>query len=112
MLSITNERLFIAGCAFTTVDDIDTFWTHLKNGDIVHKSIVSEILSSKVSTNEYGYRFWISPVNIPYFQGSDLGVSFESSCDDEGLIISLVSNFGDNVWHIHKELRRLLQVTS
>ncbi len=97
-----------AGGAFTTVDDIDDFWTHLKNGDIVHKSIVSEMLSPKVGTNEYGYGFWISPVNIPYFQGSDPGVSFISSCDDEGLIISLVSNIGDNVWRIHRELRRLM----
>ena len=103
-----------AGGAFTTVDDVENFWTHLKSGDLVSKAAVSEMLSSKVESGEYGYGFWLRTVDVkqpfPYFQGSDPGVSFVSSYDDERLFIAVVSNFGENVWRIHRELRGILAV--
>jgi len=101
-----------AGGAFTTVDDIENFWTHLVSGTVVKMAIVSEMFSPKVASGEYGYGFWLMKVDgkhlFPYFQGSDPGVSFISSYDEDDLFIAVVSNFGDNVWHIHKELCELL----
>jgi hypothetical protein len=53
----------------------------------------------------YGYGIWLQKIEtkyIPYFQGSDPGVSFISSYNkDKKLLITLISNYGDNVWQIH-----------
>lgn len=101
-----------AGGAFTTAGDVEKFWTHLKDGEIISKTAVSEMLSPKAENGQYGYGFWIMQGDaappLPYFQGSDPGVNFISSCDRGGLLITAISNFGDNVWHIHRELRKLL----
>ena len=52
--------------------------------------------------NCYGYGIWLKNCEgklIPYFQGSDPGVSFISCYDiSKKLLIVLVSNYGDNVW--------------
>jgi len=72
------------------------------------------MFSPKVASREYGYGFWLKTVDgkhlFPYFQGSDPGVSFISSWDESDLFIAVVSNFGDNVWRIHRELCGLFAV--
>lgn len=101
-----------AGGAFTTVDDIESFWMQI--GNVVSKQSVSKMLSSQVESGEYGYGFWLRTSDgkepYPYFQGSDPGVSFISSFDNAGLFIAITSNFGNNVWRIHRELRDLFCV--
>ena len=48
-------------------------------------------------------------VDIPYFQGSDPGVSFLSEYNPDNNIISvLVSNYGDNVWEEMRKIRKSL----
>ena len=102
-----------AGGAFTAVDDVERFWANLLTGNIVSKTIVKEMISTqakdKKDNKTYGYGFWLGGDNndIPYFQGSDPGVSFISSCDSNGLFICAVSNLGDNVWCIHKDVREV-----
>ena len=42
----------------------------------------------------------------PYFQGSDPGVSFISGYDiQKELLIVLVSNYGDDVWRLFKDIK-------
>lgn len=59
----------------------------------------------------YGFGVWIidgkGQKDIPYFQGCDPGVSFISEYNpNTGTISVLVSNYGDNVWRIARELRQ------
>ena len=98
-----------AGGCFTTVDDVENFWKHFLNGNIVSKDTVKEMTTLQAENAEgeeaYGYGFWLDgdENNLPFFQGFDPGVSFRSSNDD-GIYICVVSNFGDDVWDIHSEL--------
>ena len=47
---------------------------------------------------------------IPFFQGSDPGVSFISSYDrKDGTNITMISNKGDNVWHLRKEIQSAIE---
>lgn len=56
----------------------------------------------------YGYGIWLREQNgiyFPYFQGSDPGVSFISSYKKETeTVVTLVSNYGDDVWQLHRKL--------
>lgn len=98
-----------AGGAFTTVLDIDKFWRGLLNGRLLSPRSLYEMLSvqSGDDDNQYGYGIWLKQTAEnacqPYFQGSDPGVSFISSHDREkNLSITLISNFGQNVWELEE----------
>jgi CubicO group peptidase (beta-lactamase class C family) len=102
-----------AGGCFTTVDDVERFWTRLFEGVIVSKNAVKEMTSLQAENPEeeqaYGFGFWLGGDgnNIPFFQGADPGVSFMTSyCD--GNFICAVSNFGDDVWDIHSDIRDIV----
>ncbi|MCL2545780.1 MAG: beta-lactamase family protein [Oscillospiraceae bacterium] len=92
-----------AGGAFTTADDVECFWTHLLKGEIVSKETAAQMLAPQVESKEYGFGFWLDG-KLPYFQGSDPGVSFMSSHDGNGLFVCVISNLGDDVWEIHEEI--------
>ncbi|MCL1863838.1 MAG: beta-lactamase family protein [Defluviitaleaceae bacterium] len=97
-----------AGGAFTTVDDVERFWNNLLGGKILKKDIVQQMTIPQVDTGEYGYGFWIDEsggVIIPYFEGCDPGVSFKSSHTHD-IFVCVISNFGDDVWTIHNNLRK------
>ncbi len=102
-----------AGGAFITVPDVEKFWNGLFSEKIISKEFVLQMLSPQVDEQCYGYGFWLKRDNddtfIPYFQGSDPGVSFISSFDVEKQIsITLVSNFGHNVWSLNKVICNVL----
>ena len=99
-----------AGGAFTTASDIEKFWRGLSSGKVVSKEIFSAMTAPQTDGGEYGYGFWLNKDNnMPYFQGSDPGVSFISSCDfNKRLIITIASNLGQNVWAIHKDIKSAL----
>lgn len=98
-----------AGGAFASIGDIFRFWDHLINGKIVSSETLSRMLSPQVPSKDYGYGFWLAERAdgsfLPYFQGCDPGVSFISSYDATGLCVVVVSNMGDDVWRIHREIR-------
>lgn len=96
-----------AGGAFISVGDVENFWHHFKRGDVVAKAVADEMLSPQVPEGIYGYGFWILRDGYPYFQGGDPGVSFISSCRENGVTITIVSNFEDDVWDLHKRLLAL-----
>lgn len=100
-----------AGGAFTTVLDIGRFWECLLDGKLLEKNRVRQMMSpqSNAENEYYGYGIWLAKDKentfIPFFQGCDPGVSFISSYDiEKDMSITVVSNFGCNVWSISREL--------
>lgn len=101
-----------AGGAYTTVGDIYRFWDLLLSNKLLSKEMTSEMLSYKSGSDEtgyYGYGVWLRKFDdnsyMPYFQGCDPGVSFISSYfPNEKRIVTLVSNYGDNVWKIMRNI--------
>lgn len=100
-----------AGGGFTTVLDINKFWSNLLSGKLISNKMLEQMLSVQSSSNSqyYGYGIWLGKIEdntyIPYFQGCDPGVSFISSYDtvnDTG--ITVLSNFGNNVWELKRNI--------
>lgn len=102
-----------AGGAFTTVIDIEKFWDNLISYKLISKEMLNEMLTPQVEENCYGYGIWIDEkedgIYSYHFEGCDPGVSFLTSYDrQEDLIVTLVSNFGCNVWQVHRNIKKLL----
>ncbi len=102
-----------AGGAFTTLPDVSRFWEGLFSGKLLSDGMVRAMCSpqARSETECYGYGLWLDPDGrggyTPHFEGCDPDVSFISSFDPRrGLEITAVSNFGQNVWQIHRELLR------
>lgn len=101
-----------AGGVFTTILDIDNFWTELLNGNLISNEMLNKMLTVQSSYGDdyYGYGIWMKKSNnnkyFPFFQGSDPGVSFISFFDSEKNInITIVSNFACNVWSLCAKIR-------
>ena len=105
-----------AGGAFTTVGDIARFWSALHSGRLLSQEMTGNMLrchSGNEKDGYYGYGVWLKKgaddTFSPYFQGCDPGVSFVSAYDDRtNTTATLVSNYGDNVWRIMRQLRAAL----
>ena len=100
-----------AGGAFTTILDINKFWSNLLSGKLISDKILEQMLrlQSGSGSDYYGYGIWLDKIEdniyIPYFQGCDPGVSFISSYDRvNNICITVVSNFGCDVWKIRKNI--------
>jgi len=100
-----------AGGAFTTIPDVEKFWKGLLSYQILSEKSVKEMMNPQVDEKCYGYGFWLDKKEdgfIVHFEGCDPGVSFYSAYDREKeLMITLVSNFGDNVWKLYKNIKGL-----
>ncbi len=101
-----------AGGAYTTVGDIERFWDSLLGAKLVSKSTLNAMLSPQVKERCYGYGVWLDeqPTGgfVYHIEGCDPGVSFWSSYDPEKeLNITLVSNFGHDVWRLEAALETL-----
>ncbi len=98
-----------AGGAFTTVADIESFWNCLLSYKLLSESMTKNMISNHSGKDEcYGYGIWLRKAKdnfVPYFQGCDPGVSFITSYDiPKQLMVVLVSNYGDNVWKLLKDI--------
>lgn len=103
-----------AGGAFTTVLDIEKFWNYLLMGRFISLDMVNEMTSIQAGDEEdnYGYGIWIGKTedgrNVPFFMGSDPGVSFVTSYDrTTKTCIVVVSNYEDDVWKIRRNIANL-----
>lgn len=101
-----------AGGCFTTLKDLERFWQALFSGKIISEHAVN-LMQSMQASDYYGYGFWIAQNNMhpfPYMQGQDPGISFISSYNRSlKRTITIMSNLGQNVWAIHKELSAVLK---
>lgn len=98
-----------AGGAFTTVGDIRLFWEYLMSYKLISPSMTENMILNHSGKEEcYGYGIWLKKAKdgfIPYIQGRDPGVSFISSYDiQKQLLVVLVSNFGDDVWTLLRDI--------
>ncbi|MEY9980024.1 serine hydrolase domain-containing protein [Lysinibacillus sp. RC79] len=103
-----------AGGAFTTVIDIEKFWASLMKGQLISKEMLKEMLTPQVKEECYGYGIWLDKNEEGtfeyHFEGCDPGISFYSSYDkQQDLLITLVSNFGCNVWKIFRDIKSLIK---
>ncbi len=104
-----------AGGGFTTVLDINKFWSNLLSGKLISNKMLEQMLSVQSSSNSeyYGYGIWLDKIEdntyIPYFQGCDPGVSLISSYDAvNNTGITVVSNFGCNVWKLKSNISSVI----
>lgn len=102
-----------AGGAFTTVIDIEKFWDALLSYKLLSPMMTQEMLtvqSGDENEGYYGYGIWLKKEEdssySPYFQGCDPGVSF-ITCYHPNVkrTITLVSNFGCNVWKLLRNIK-------
>jgi hypothetical protein len=64
----------------------------------------------QVEVNCFGYGLWLQEISsryFPHFEGCEDGISFISTYDEtDNLLITLISNKGDNVWNLRREILR------
>ncbi len=103
-----------AGGAFINVVDIDLFWDSLMAGRLISQVLLKQMLSvqSRDGSAQYGYGICLAGTGInaliPYFQGSDPGVSFISCYDTTHQVrVTAVSNFESNVWRLEKDIIKI-----
>lgn len=99
-----------AGGAYTTAEDVGRFWDALLGG-LVSPEMLREMTAVQAQDGDgaaYGYGLWLKRRKgalLPYFTGSDPGVSFVSiCCPEHRMDVTVVSNFGDNVWTVRDAL--------
>jgi len=98
------------GGAYTTVADVERFWRCLFAGNIVSKEMLRQMAAPQVRANSYGYGLWLQKITgryFPHFEGCEEGISFISTYDEtDDLLITLISNKGDNVWALRRDILR------
>ena len=106
-----------AGGAFITVKDIIRFWRALSENKLLSKEMTETMLEKQSGDGAdpeegwYGLGFWLidnpGGKDFAYFQGCDPGVSFISEYNrNNGIVSVAVSNYGDNVWEIMRNIRK------
>jgi len=103
-----------AGGAYTTVHDLEQFWDSLMNGRLVADAVLSEMLAPQVPEGCYGYGVWLDTLEdgrlAYHIEGSDPGVSCYSSYESQtAQTVTLVSNYGHNVWKIREAIEAWLE---
>lgn len=106
-----------AGGAFTTIDDIALFWRGLLTHKLLSKHMVEAMLDNQCGDfGNYGYGVWLAKTDhgfVPYFQGSDPGVSFLTSFDTQKDVMAVyISNYGDSVWELNREVNAWLKTAN
>lgn len=98
------------GGAYSTIDDMQNFWSALKGGDLINEHLVSELFSPREYCEKdklsYGYGFWLNAgAKQVILEGYDAGVSFRSlqGLDDENGY-TVISNTSSGAWPIARML--------
>ena len=94
------------GGAYTTAEDVLTFWRALFDGRIVPAERVAEMIRVRGEEDDgearYGMGFWLRTAgNLPALTGADAGVSFRSVHDPAtGRTATAIANWTDGVWEV------------
>ena len=106
-----------AGGAFVTLKDVVHFWETLTAYQLLSEEMTEQMFTKQSGDGTdpeegwYGLGVWLidhpAGKDYVYFQGCDPGVSFISEYNpNNGMISAAVSNYGDNVWEIMRNIRR------
>ena len=96
------------GGVYSTVADMEKFWTALFAGEILAPDAVESLVSPRCDVPaenlRYGRGFWLRPDRLTVMlEGMDAGVSFRSAYDrPSGLIYTVISNTSSGAWPIVK----------
>lgn len=104
------------GGAYTTADDMDSFWTALFDERIVSGDLVNAMTAARSTgsgdLSHYGLGFWVGQdKQTVMLEGMDAGVSFRSAHHrPSGRGFTVLSNTSSGVWplvaHLTSELAR------
>ena len=98
------------GGAYTTAEDMLTFWRALFAGAIVPEARVAEMVRARSEEDDgearYGLGFWLrTSRDLPALTGYDAGVSFRSVHDPStGRTATAIANWTDGVWDVAEVL--------
>ena len=96
------------GGVYSTVADMERFWTALFAGEILAPDAVESFVSPRCDVPaenlRYGRGFWLRPDRLTVMlEGMDAGVSFRSAYDrPSALIYTVISNTSSGAWPIVK----------
>jgi CubicO group peptidase (beta-lactamase class C family) len=103
------------GGAYTTAEDMLTFWRALFAGAIVPEARVAEMVRARSEEDDgearYGLGFWLrTSRDLPALTGYDAGVSFRSVHDPStGRTATAIANWTDGVWDVAEVLDAWLE---
>jgi CubicO group peptidase (beta-lactamase class C family) len=94
------------GGAYTTVDDIQRFWTAIRADRLVSAATRAELWTPHSDVPRmaahYGMGFWLRPdKHVVWMEGYDAGVSFRSVLrTDKDLVVTVMANHTDGAWSV------------
>lgn len=99
------------GGAFTTAGDLERFWRGLYGGKVIGPALLAEMTRPQTPERCYGYGLWLEELQghaVPHFEGCEPGIGCYSAYDaSRDLLITLITNRGDNIWRMSRDLLRL-----
>lgn len=103
------------GGAYSTIEDMQRFWSALRTGQLINDEIKREMLHAHSNCEEdklhYGYGFWLNKdTEQVALEGYDAGVSFRSAVglnSENGYTV--ISNTSSGTWSIVGVLNRYFQ---
>ena len=102
------------GGIYSTVRDLESFWTALFDGRILPLPVVERLVAPRRATpdgrNRYGLGFWLRPDRETVrLEGSDAGVSCRTAHDrPSGLTYVVISNTSTGAWPLVRFLEERL----
>ena len=103
------------GGIYTTLDDLDAFWSALFGGQIVSAATLAEMIrprseDSGGGSRRYGLGIWLPPSNdTVMLEGADAGVSVRSAHrPSTGTAFTVLSNWSDGAWPVARLLTPLV----
>lgn len=102
------------GGLYTTLDDVDAFWSALFDGRIVSAETVADMVFPRSvddgGTHRYGLGFWLHGSNdAVQLEGADAGVSFRAvHRPSTGTAFTVLSNWSDGAWPVARLFGPLL----
>ncbi len=105
------------GGAYTTVDDMLSFWRSFSRGDIVSPALVAKMWEPLQYTGHqglhYGLGFWVDKkTGVISLIGADVGVSTTTSYrPSDGSFITVISNSTDGGWAMIDHLNSLIRTS-
>ena len=102
------------GGIYTTLDDVDAFWSALFGGRIVSTETVAEMTrprsDDESGTRRYGLGFWLHASNdTVLLEGADAGVSFRAAHrPSTGTAFTVLSNWSYGAWPVARSFTPLL----